>query len=145
MATRHALPRVDLRHGTVPQLPATGPGHLEPQSSDLLEVQQPVTELVSERLATAPHERPTPPRAELHIALIVKDRATYDLLKRNAYLIKPPYWDGEVKLRFIIGKPSQAQSILLRIALVELGMVDPIVAQIAYPDQASLGWTDTND
>jgi hypothetical protein len=97
--------------------------------------------LVPDRLGTTEDQLPGPPRADLHVALIVPSLDAYHVLKQNAYLISPPYWDGKVMLHVILQNPKKTrEDMLYQVALVDLGLVDPRTTDLAVDEQITLGW-----
>lgn len=99
--------------------------------------------VVPDGLGAAQPSRHPAPRATLHIALIVPDIKLYGQLRRSAYLLTPPGWDGDAKLHVLIKDPkTEPTDMLYRYALTELGLVDAAVAGLTYPDTIELGWTD---
>lgn len=84
-----------------------------------------------------------PPRAVLHIALVVESLATYQELRKHTVLLAPRDWEGTVKAHFLLRRKGQTDDDLtLKFALTELGLTDPAVAQLQYPETLELGWTD---
>jgi hypothetical protein len=81
------------------------------------------------------------PRGTLHIALVTSDLKFYDQIKNSTFVIKPPLWDGEVNLHVLLKHPKMtAEDYVLRLATVDLGLVDPSVAQLSDGQQIDLGW-----
>ena len=148
MATGRPLPRVDLGHRDVPELQPDPPSPVQPGPSDLptvLPTQQrpPVVPL---RLGTAAPTGPAAPFTDLRIALVLRDKHLYELIKEKLTLISPPYWDGHVKLHIILAKKGETiENITNRIALTQLGLVTPRVARLTSPDQVTLGWPDPEE
>lgn len=66
-------------------------------------------------------------RDQLHLALVVPDRATYDLIRGRAYLVTPKTWGGKVFLHTILetrkNKYSEMPTKLLT-AMSDLGLMD---------------------
>lgn len=85
----------------------------------------------------------TLPRTDLHIALILPDRATAQQLKNKIRVVKPPLWPGKVYLHFIPeDQRYRYRSLDTRtlIALVDTGLVDAKDVDIGPPAHITLGY-----
>ena len=81
----------------------------------------------------------------LQLALVADDIRAYDFLRKHVYLIKPPLWDGIVNLHILVKNPkdNDPDAMVLRLAAVQLGLVDPVVARLHDHEQVRLGWDET--
>lgn len=80
------------------------------------------------------------PPADLHIALLVPDRKTYDIVKRRVHVIKPPYWPGRVHLHAIVNKDLTPDDAQILQAVVDLGWATSDMTEIGPPAQLALGY-----
>jgi hypothetical protein len=81
------------------------------------------------------------PHGTLHIALLTSDLRLYEQAKKGFFIIKPPLWEGEVKLHVLLKNPKlSAEDYALKLAAVDLGLVDPSVAQLNDGQQIDIGW-----
>ena len=76
----------------------------------------------------------------LHIALVVPDLATYKALREHCFIIKPGELPTPVKVHFLLGRDTDEQELVLSHALLELGLVEPKVTRLQYPEALELGW-----
>jgi hypothetical protein len=81
--------------------------------------------------------QPSPQR--VHIALAVPDIRLYEVLKKRAMVVQPPYQNVHVELHIIYDDGKGIEP-TIRVALVQSGLVSPEQAQLTYPDQVTLGW-----
>lgn len=80
--------------------------------------------------------------ATLHVALVIGSLDDWAKIKDTAYIVSPPYWKGEVRLHVLLQNPRKDRTeMLYKLALVDLGLVDPEVAELT-PD---LGWPTDRD
>lgn len=83
------------------------------------------------------------PRADLHVALVVPDRATYDLIRAKAFLVRPVGWEGHVYLHTILESRKTKYSdvpMKLLTLMSDLGLMDskdleisPLDMDLGYP------------
>lgn len=142
MALRNDLPRVVLRQESMRQLrPPRNTDSLQQEPENLHNVSTDWHPLVPDRVGATEGNGIGIPCATLHIALLVSNLRTYDEIKDNTFLIKPPLWDGEVKLHVLLKHPKmKAEDYVLRLAAVDLGLVSPSVAQLNDGQQLNIGW-----
>lgn len=77
------------------------------------------------------------PRADLHVALVAPDMATYKLLRKNVYVVTPPLWkDGRVRLHVILRPKVDKGLIPMAVlqAMADLGFVDAKDLEISLAD-----------
>lgn len=84
------------------------------------------------------------PRSKLHIALCVPDLKQFGILKKSAFLIQDPERrDVELVLHILVAKQgTNPIEQISAFALTRLGLIAPSVAQIQYPDELQIGWSD---
>jgi hypothetical protein len=73
----------------------------------------------------------------LHIALVVPDRATYDLIRAKAFLVKPHGWEGHVYLHTILdNRRSKYSEIPMKLLTLmsDLGLMDAKDLEISALD-----------
>lgn len=84
------------------------------------------------------------PRAELHIALLVPDRATADLLRNRVRVVRPPLWHGGKIYLHIIPEDQRRRyadmDFKILQAIVDLGWLDASDLDIGPPDQTTIGY-----
>jgi hypothetical protein len=79
----------------------------------------------------------------IHLALVVPDIKIFGSLKRNAYILKPHDLETQVKLHVLVQRKQQSEEeIIFAFALTQLGLVEPKVANLQYPEEIDLGWSD---
>jgi hypothetical protein len=79
----------------------------------------------------------------MHIALVVRDLGVYGELKRNAFAVAAHDVADKVILHFILQRKGQEKSeVVQRWALTELGLAEPKVTGLQYPEEIQLGWED---
>ena len=80
----------------------------------------------------------------LHLAIVVPDISIFRKIKDSVKVIKPHDWEGEVIVHCLLPrKDEDDNSLVFRFALTQLGLVEPKVAELQYPDQVELGWSDS--
>lgn len=80
----------------------------------------------------------------LHLAIVVPDITVFRKIKDSVKVIKPYDWEGEVIVHCLLPrKDTDDNSLVFRFALTQLGLVEPKVAELQYPDQIELGWSDS--
>lgn len=78
---------------------------------------------------------------ELHVALVVRDLGVYGELKRNAFAVAAHDVPDKVILHFLLQRKGQEKSeVVQRWALTELGLAEPKVTGLQYPEEIQLGW-----
>jgi hypothetical protein len=83
------------------------------------------------------------PRADLHIALIVPDRKTADLLRNKVRIVRPPLWKGKLFLHLIPQDQRHKYrdiDMTTLLALIDTGLIDAKTAEIAAPDEITIGY-----
>lgn len=125
------------------------PAQEQPKHEDLRPVlPEPDSPVVPDRqnadtTARTPDTRGESPDDTLHIALVIPDLRIFQTLKSSAYVLKPHDHDQAIKLHVLLQKKNEdPQSIIFRFALTQLGMVTPEVAQLDYPEEMELGFSD---
>ena len=79
----------------------------------------------------------------LHLALVIPDISVFRTIKSSVYAIKPHDWEGEIYIHCLLPRPDKDDpSLVYRFALTELGLVEPKVADISYPEHIQFGWSD---
>jgi hypothetical protein len=82
-------------------------------------------------------------RGTFHFAIVVPDIGIFRTLKESVYIIKPYDWDEDVLIHFLLPrKDKDDPSLVYAFALTELGLVEPKVAGLQYPEQVEFGWSD---
>jgi hypothetical protein len=114
------------------------------QPSDLRDVPAETSQVVPNRLGPAGHSIPDLPPADLHVALIIDSIDHWSDIRKSAYIISPPYWAGNVQLHVILRNPKATpEEMLYKVALTQLGLVDPKIAGLTPDTQIDLGWPTT--
>lgn len=107
------------------------------------EVPRHVDTVVPQRPHPTPENGPDTPPTILHFALVVPDLKLYGILRKSAWVIKPPDWAGDVKLHVLQQRPKvEPEELVNKFALTALGLVSPQVATLQYPEEIELGWKD---
>jgi hypothetical protein len=146
---------VGQKHRNAPPM-ALGRGKVPPlrsdrNSGDIGRQETPLRNVVPEHSGETISNRdstgtPVPLRdtqSELHIALVVRDLGVYAELKRNAFAVAAHDVSNKVILHFILQRKDQEKSeIVQRWALTELGLAEPKVTGLQYPEEIQLGWED---
>lgn len=91
-------------------------------------------------LGETQHNGSAVPPTDLHIALVVPDRKTYELVKRRVHVVNPPYWTGRVHLHAIVNPDLSVDDAQILQAVVDLGWTTPEQAEIGPPAQLELGY-----
>ena len=151
MEPKNVLPRLDLGGRKVPQLRGGNTGSARRQD-------EPVRDVVSQRQrpalsigGTAPQSKGLPEAREdvqeagrIHIALVVPDLKVFGSLKDSVYVLKPDSAkDYDIQVHVLVDrKGKDRQAVLFGFALTQLGLVEPSVAKLQYPEELELGWSD---
>ena len=78
----------------------------------------------------------------IHLAIIIPDISIFRAIKSSVSIIKPPGLDREVIVHCLLAKKdTDDHSNIFAFALTELGLIDPEVAGLSYPEQFELGWS----
>lgn len=84
------------------------------------------------------------PPADLHIALLAPDRDTAEKLRGRVRIIRPPLWKGGRIFLHVIPETQRKKyrevDMNILLAMVDLGMIDSADAEIAPPDDLTIGY-----
>ncbi len=81
----------------------------------------------------------------IHIAIVIPDISIFRAIRSSVSIIKPTDLDREVIVHCLLAKKDQDdESNVYAFALTELGLIDPAVAGLSYPEQFELGWSSSN-
>jgi len=150
MESKNVLPRLDLGGRKVPQLRG---GNAGSQSGRDEPVHNVVPDDRSPALSigrTAPQSKGLPETRQdvqkaqrVHIALVVPDLKVFGVLKDSVYVLKPDSAeDLEILVHVLLDrKGKDRQQVLFGFALTQLGLVEPSVAKLQYPEELELGWS----
>jgi hypothetical protein len=80
----------------------------------------------------------------VHVALVVPDLKLFGSLKDSVYVLKPDEdEDLDIQVHVLVDrKGKDRQQVLFAFALTQLGLVEPSVAKLQYPEALELGWSD---
>jgi hypothetical protein len=82
----------------------------------------------------------------IHLALVVPDLKVFGRFKDSVYVLKPgDAKDLDIQVHVLLDrKGKDKQQVVLGFALTQLGLVEPSVAKLQYPEELELGWSDEN-
>lgn len=84
-----------------------------------------------------------PERPQIHIAIVVPDERLYKALKDRIIVLGPRYQPYDVIAHIVLEDKNHEAAVLsweTRMALAELGLVEPAQVGFAIPKQVTLGW-----
>jgi len=142
---RKPLPKLDLGRGQVRQLQVHEPSSGQHAGAHAT----PVSRLLpSDGGANLPDRERTldesskDDRDTLHIGLVIPDISIFRAIKQSVHVIKPHDYTGEIIVHCLLAKKDKDDhSVFHAFALTELGLIDPKVAGLDYPEQVELGWS----
>lgn len=86
-------------------------------------------------------EQPAP--LEIHIAILIDHPKIYDAIKDRIVVVGPQYQPIELHAHVIADDSRHKAKAIhprVRMAMAELGLVDPVEVGFTYPYQVTLGW-----
>ena len=151
LATGDILPKLDLGRGQVPQLRSRNSRSESSQDKSMRDVVPQHRRLVLPNGGTTPTRKGIPTSREelqeakrLHLALVVPDIKLFGRLKNSVYILQPTPRNQEILVHVLLQRKEQSQSeTVFAFALTQLGLIEPSVAQLQYPEELELGWSDS--
>lgn len=149
MAKSIVLPRLDLSRGSVPQLQSGNTGNQSGQDEPVRDVvPQHSGPILSNRDESSdstglPEARKGLQESKrIHIALVVPDIKIFGRFKNSVYVLKPQDHEDDILVHVLLQRKDQThEEILFAFALTQLGLVEPSVAKLQYPEEIELGWS----
>lgn len=80
------------------------------------------------------------PRADLHIALVVRSAEELTGLANRIKVVQPPLFNGKVHLHFVINHDANTDDVMVRQAMVDLGWADARDLDIGPPASITEGY-----
>ncbi len=84
--------------------------------------------------------------ADLHVLIVVPNPKMYAAIEKNVFIVGPQYAKVRIHGHVVLDDPHHRSAGLgyrIRMALAELGLVDPSQVGFTPAEQVTLGWQET--